>query len=67
MKVMYIFDETDPDDRYERKLFDNSNLYRSAINEIDNFCREKMKWCDDITDREYEWLSKIREQTYLDD
>lgn len=43
MKVIYEFDEVDPDIRDERKLFELSSKMYNSLFDIDNYLREVRK------------------------
>jgi len=62
MKVTYEFiDEDESPDIQKRRLMDASwDLYQNLW-DVDDYCRGKIKYDDDLTNREHKMMEEIRE------
>ena len=60
MKIIYEFDGHDQDDHYQRKLIETGPDMASALHDIDDMCRNKIKYEQDVSDDVYTFAEEIR-------
>ena len=61
MKITYEWDtDSENFNSAELEIFQNAEMFSSALFKIDQFCRSKLKYTEDIPDREERWLEEIR-------
>ena len=63
MKVFYVFDDANDNDRDDLKVFQKAYENFQSLEEIESYCCE-IEQDQDLTEREKGWLNQIRTRCF---